>query len=228
MVVVGRRDPLRVYQFGLRFLPEVGGETSGAARGGDHVAGISRVSGLTATVSSAEIWSGGNSLHPHVHPDRCSWAPITLEQGIAKDGSLSAWAEASLHYAATGTAPPSGLGAVKRRIALDVWDPFATTEPRSIDSTVDHAAVPQHPSFTYIVSNAWVSKFEPVPALDAMSSEIAFLTVELTHEGWHRIAVEPSPGGLDDPDALVPDPDDVLGQPGGPDLFPGPPDNMTA
>jgi len=184
LVDANPRNPLRTYTFRLRL--------DGAATA---VAGVRRVSGLSTTVQPHEIWSGGNSLHRHANPDRATWEPITLEQGLALDDSLELWAAGCLEYLRTGRPPESGP--VKRNVVIEVWDPHV---PGSGAAAADSAATtgeapPSGRRRDYEVVNAWISRFQALPALDAMTNEVGLLTVELTHEGWRARPPEPTPGG---------------------------------
>lgn len=153
----GRLDPLRTYRF--RVLLD-----------GEPVAGVQKVSGLTLTVGARETWEGGNALHRYANPDRATWEPVTLHQGMALGDTLERWAQAVVTYLRTGVAPP-GVS-VKRDVVLEVLDP----------SGPEAAEVPAPRSFQ--IRNAWVSRYEAMPALDALGNEVALVSCQLTHEGW--------------------------------------------
>jgi phage tail-like protein len=162
------RNPLRTFTFRLRL--------DGAATA---VAGVRRVSGLTMSAQANEIWEGGNNLHRYANPDRATWEAITLEQGLALDDSLERWAQACVAFLETGT-PPAGVP-VKRNAVLEVWD--AHQPPRAVQPpATPQAAAPRRRD--YEIVNAWISRYQALPALDAMTSEVGLLLVELTHEGW--------------------------------------------
>lgn len=179
-------NPLRTFQFRVKFMtprtPASGSSssTTPTADPAAYVAGVRAVSGLTWSISSYETWSGGNNMHPYVTPNRTSWEPITLEHGIARDNTLELWAEAARAMAET---PSSVVHNARRQLQIDVWD---------------HAVLSGNPQnadkdkflYSYLVHNAWVSKYVALPRLDAMTSEIALASVEITHEGWRR---EPPP-----------------------------------
>jgi phage tail-like protein len=174
-VTATRRDPLRTFQFRLRLIPDdlpqgpngAAGTPAGPGRT-PYIAGVRAVSGLAWSLSVHETWSGGNNYHRYANPDRIAWEPITLEQGIALDSRLEEWADAarSLH----GTGPRSQI---KRTLVIDVWD--GAVHPGDPSGAVVRS---------YTVHNAWVRKFVALPKLDAMSSEVAFHSVEVVHEGW--------------------------------------------
>jgi len=158
-----KRNPLLSYQFRLKFADDTSN---------NYIAGVRSVSGLSWKLSVVERWSGGNNLHPHVNPEKISWDMITLEQGLACDGLLEDWANAARDYHLHNY-PSENKSKVKRLLQIDVWDPRA--EPKSI-SIIE----------SYLVSNAWVSKYDALPKLDAMSSEVAFRKIEVAHEGWAK------------------------------------------
>lgn len=177
----GRRyDPLRTFQFRIGLLP------SGSTSPGGYVGGVQKVSGLVASIEADETWEGGNNVHSYKNPRRITWEPIVLEQGIALDDSLEAWARAVMTYVRTGKAPAD---AVKRNIVIDVWDPVVHTGSTA-DANGD--AIPRVRRFQ--VFNAWVSKYQALPALDAMANQIGLVSIELHHEGWKRL--EDVPGDL--------------------------------
>ncbi len=153
---ISARDPLRNFQFTIS-LDDIPGV----------VCGVQRISGLTATVTPVETWEGGNNLHRYTNPDKVNWEPVTLEQGIALDDTLEIWAQSVQYFVMTGQRKPGGI-AVKRNVTIDFWS------MKSIDT----------PARTYHLYNAWISRYNAMPRLDALASEVALLTVELVHEGF--------------------------------------------
>jgi phage tail-like protein len=164
------RDPLRNYQFQVSL-----DDLTGASL---PVAGVQRVSGLSFSVASFEVWEGGNNLHRYANPDKVTWDPVTLDQGIALDDTLEKWAEAVRYFAMTGTPytdPDTGsVVRVKRDVTIALWDPG--------DRVV--AEFGQRVARSYHLKNAWISKYNAMPKLDALANEVALLTVELVHESW--------------------------------------------
>lgn len=181
------RNPLRTYTFRLRL--------DGDPRA---VAGVRRVSGLSVQVQAHETWAGGNSLHRYANPDRAVWEPITLEQGLALDDTLERWAAACVEYLQTGRPQAEP---VKRNVVIEVWDPHVrggaaagSEAPSAAQAGAEPAGEPARRR-DYEVVNAWISRFQALPALDAMSNEVGLLTVELTHEGWRTREPDPAPAG---------------------------------
>lgn len=149
-------DPLRTYRFRVLL-------------GGRVVAGVQKVSGLTVAIAARETWEGGNALHRYANPDKANWEPVTLHQGLALGTELEDWAMAAVAFLRTGL--PS-RGPVKRDVILEMLGP-------------EHPS-PSPPRLRYKIQNAWISRYEAVPSLDALGNEIALSSVELTHEGWIR------------------------------------------
>jgi phage tail-like protein len=186
------RNPLRNYQFRVGFLdPTIaasasqGSGSGGSVIGGTYVAGVKRVSGLNLSIAAHETWSGGNNLHRYANPNRVTWDPIRLEQGLALSSELEDWAKAALDFLHNGCWPGVPL---KRNVFIDIWDPYVHIPAAS--GGEDHS--PGDCLRRYLVFNAWVSRYQALPQLDSMSNEVALLSVELIHEGW-RVA---EPGEL--------------------------------
>ena len=184
------RDPLRNFRFQLHF--------------GDPqkpIAGVQRASGLSFSVSSYEVWEGGNNLHRHAQPDRVTWDPINLETGLMLDSTLFDWTEQLRRFlggktegwpdsspstsAPTEKPDPSRTirqPPLKRTVYLSLWDPLLADEfaPELAEST---------DILQFEILNAWPSKLVAVPKLDGLGSEVAFQTLELVHEGWRLTKV---------------------------------------
>lgn len=188
------RNPLRNYQFRVAVLSL--GQT--AAPDTPYVAGVRTVSGLRAQIAPTETWEGGNNLHRYANPSRVTWEPITLEQGLALDSSLEDWARQVLDFAARGKIYPGT--AVKRTVIIDVWDENVHPEgppalaPPPAPSPNERSPISSNPKVEikaqgerykrFHVFNAWISKYNALPKLDSMTSEVALFSVELMHEGW--------------------------------------------
>jgi phage tail-like protein len=175
------RDPLRNFQFQV-FQDGLDGLAT-------PVGGVQRVSGLSHAVTAYEVWEGGNNLHRYANPDKVTWDPISLEQGLALDDTLELWASAVRHFAMTGQllTPPGATSPLrlKRNVVIEARDPVFSTAPARMASAQETPL-----GRRYRIYNAWISKYNALPRLDATAAEVALLTVELTHEGW---ALEPFP-----------------------------------
>jgi phage tail-like protein len=171
VVTATPRNPLRGYKFRVTFDGAPG-----------YVAGVRTVSGLNMHVMPFEVWEGGNNLHRYVNPNKINWDPIVLEQGLALDDSLEKWAKSVVDFTWMGKKPPQPL---KRQFYIDVWDEFTHG-----DDPFNPA--PQARARSYMVHNAWISKYRALPKLDSMASEVALLSVELLHEGWTDVMMIPN------------------------------------
>lgn len=190
-MMISPRNPLRTYQFRVRV------QSFSQGRAGDgYIAGVRSVSGLRTQIAPYEVWEGGNNLHRYANPNKLTWEPITLEQGIALDDTLESWSQVVLNFVATGVV--DATRPVKREVVIDVWDENAYPQGPPTQSTSAGLPSPQPtklapferstPLFrSYRIFNAWISKYQALPKLDSMTSEVAILSVELMHEGWTRV-----------------------------------------
>jgi phage tail-like protein len=195
-------DPLRVYQFRIALLRPPP-PNSGTAQD-VYVAGVQKVSGLNMSVNVSEVWEGGNSLHRYANPDRATWDPITLEQGLALNDTLERWARSVHDFLQTGAAPSHP---VKRNVAIDVWEPslHREGEPSAGQTAETQTGQQVDPNIMgggrdrirrFLIYNAWISRYQALPALDAMSNEVALLSVELVHDGWRMARTDEMPPGM--------------------------------
>lgn len=196
VVAVARvRNPLRTYQFRVAVIAP-GASTATTT---NYVAGVKSVSGLRTQVTAWETWEGGNNLHRYANPNKVTWEPVTLEQGLAIDTTFESWAQAVLDFAA-GNQPKE---AVKRAVLIDVWDEYPnpdapTTSAPPLSAAGGAAAsndtdsrVDTGPRYRrYHLKNAWISKYQAIPKLDSLTSEVALLSVELVHEGWVKEEIQ--------------------------------------
>ena len=74
-------DPYRTYKFRVRF-----GDTT--------VAGITKVSALTRTVTPNELNEAGDLLSPRNNPGGVRYEDVTLEKGLSMNNSFEEWANA--------------------------------------------------------------------------------------------------------------------------------------
>lgn len=163
------RDPLKTYQFRLKMADQTG----------QYIAGVKTLSGLSVAVGAYEIHEGGNNLHRYAQPDKVTWDPLTLEQGLALDDTLELWARAVVDFARTGLP----VSPVKRNVIIEVWDPWLyTASPTTPVQPTEDAHRPRVRA--YEVFNAWISKYQALPRMDATASEVALIAVEIIHEGW--------------------------------------------
>lgn len=170
------RNPLRNFQFHVGILHVDPGAAVDTGQL-EWVAGVHRVSGLAATVGVTETWSGGNNWHRYASPERVTWDPVTIEQGVALGFELEEWADEVRTFAATGVA---GTTRVKRCVVIDMWDPFPVTP--GADDQIGPARAQR-----FLLRNAWISRYQALPRLDALGSEVGLVSAEIVYEGWRRV-----------------------------------------
>ncbi|MES2639553.1 MAG: phage tail protein [Myxococcota bacterium] len=171
-----QHDPLRTFQF--RVSVPLDQTTAGVQTGTRVVAGVQRVSGLTQIATASETWSGGNNLHRYANPERITWDPVVIESGLALDDTFAVWAAAVREFLETGKRPSVPI---KRTVFIDVWD--GVPQDRGATGPTDPPR-----SVRYVLANAWLSRFQALPRLDALTSEVALQSAEFVHEGWSRLA----------------------------------------
>jgi phage tail-like protein len=194
--VIQARNPLRSYQFRVAVI------SHGASTATKYVAGVKTVSGLRVTIGAFETWEGGNNLHRYANPNKVTWEPVTLEQGLALDNTFERWADAVLAYARNGEVVANEP--VKREVLIDIWDenlypsgpptlaPPPSPSPNArfpLSNTAASRLLDRETELgprvrRYRLKNAWINKYQPVTKLDSMTSEVVLLSVELAHEGW--------------------------------------------
>ena len=128
------------------------------------------VSGLSVSIRPFEVYEGGNNLYRYAQPDKVTWDPVTLEQGLAIGTKLREWAEDVVGFALSGKVT---RGAIKRLVHIAVFDEANNERLR------------------YQLVNAWISKYQAVPKLDALSGEAGIVSLELTHEGYRVVQLTP-------------------------------------
>lgn len=151
-------DPYRTFKFRVRF-------------GNDTVAGVSKVSALTRTVTSNELKQGGDLLGPLQNPGAVQYDEVTLERGLSLDETFEQWANAVVAL----QSDPGSVKGFKRTVFIDVF--ALNGNPRNTQS---------QPVATYKLNRAWVSKYVALPDLDAGSGGVGIQSITLRHEGWER------------------------------------------
>ena len=135
------------------------------------VAGMTKVSALGRNVAANEIKEGGDLLGPRQNPAAVTYDDVTLEWGLTLDRTLEDWANA-----VTQLQVDPGVRGFKRTVYIDVYD--LDGDPNNSSSS---------PVVSYRLHRCWISKYTPLPQLDAGSSAVGIQTVTLKHEGWERI-----------------------------------------
>lgn len=153
------QDPYRTFKFRVRFDQNT-------------VAGVSKVSALSRTVTPNEVKEGGNLLSPLQNPGAVRYDDVVLERGLTVDTVFEDWANAVLKL---HNDPSSGKG-FRRTVYIDVFDLKGNPSDRETQ-----------PVASYKLNRAWVSKYTALPELDAASGGVGIQSITLRHEGWERL-----------------------------------------
>jgi len=152
-------DPYRTFKFRVRF-----GDTT--------VAGITKVSALTRTVTPNELKEGGDLLSPRNNPGGVRYEDVTLEKGLSFDNAFEEWANAVVSL----QSDPGSTTGFKRTVYIDVFDLKGNPWDRK-----------SQPIASYKLNRAWITKYTALPELDASSGGFGIQSVTLRHEGWERV-----------------------------------------
>jgi phage tail-like protein len=152
-------DPYRTYKFRVRF-----GDTT--------VAGITKVSALTRTVTPNELKEAGDLLSPRNNPGGVRYEDVTLEKGLSMNNSFEEWANAVVQL----QSDPGSVSGFKRTIFIDVFDLKGNPTDRQ-----------SQPIASYKLNRCWITKYPALPELDASSGGVGIQSVTLRHEGWERV-----------------------------------------
>lgn len=151
-------DPYRTYKFRVRF-------------GNATVAGITKVSALTRTVTPNELKQAGDLLSPRNNPGAVRYEEVVLEKGLSMDNAFEEWANAVVQLQVD-----SSTKGFKRTVYIDVYDLKGNVNDRN--ST---------PIASYKLNRCWITKYTALPELDASSGGFGIQSVTLRHEGWERV-----------------------------------------
>ncbi|HEX7048847.1 MAG TPA: phage tail protein [Longimicrobiales bacterium] len=146
-------DPYRKFKFRIKI-------------DGKVVAGMTKCSALTISVESQDFRAGDHDGFKQKLPGQVSFEPITLEQGVTDDKTFENWATIMSNYVGN-----KGADAQKKP---DEFRKDIDIEIYNLNNTRVKA---------YRAYNCWVSKYTPVPDLDANSSDVMIQTLELQVEG---------------------------------------------
>ena len=132
---------------------------------GKVIAGVSRVSGLNRITEVVDYREGGESSNLSNAPGATLFEPITLERGVTHDPEFERWA--NLVFSIQGDAAVS-LKNYRKDIIIQLLN---------LQGTVVMA---------FHVYRCWVSEYQPISDLDAMSNSLAMERLVLQHDGWER------------------------------------------
>lgn len=154
-----QHDPYRVFKFRVRFAEAT-------------VAGVTRVSALSRSVTPNELREGGDLLGAYQNPGTVSYEEVTLERGLSLDQTFEGWANAVTQLQADPT-----VKSFKRTVYIDVYDLNGNPTERN-----------SRPVLSYKLHRCWVARYTALPELDASSGGFGIQSLTLRHEGWERVS----------------------------------------
>ncbi|WP_298460946.1 phage tail protein [uncultured Cellulomonas sp.] len=156
-----RRDPFRNFNFRI-------------VMGGVEVAACRKMSALDATVNVVKFRAGNSpSSVDESMPGRTEYPPVTFESGVTNDPTFEEWAYQLIDHAHQS----------ERQTRLTEPEFRRDIEVRVLD--VDGTEVRAYKLF-----HCFVSKYTHISDLAADGNDVLIETLEVTHEGYTRIAVE--------------------------------------
>lgn len=156
-------DPYRTYKFRVKW-------------DGKYVAGVSKVSGLERTVEVITHRSGGDPGTPRPMPGQSSYAPITLERGVTRDGAFEQWANKVWDDHNSTVDDQEGPTRNKDVSLMDFRK----------DLTLELYNEAGQKVLAYNVYRCWPSEFTALPDLDSSSNVVAIQSLVIENEGWER------------------------------------------
>ncbi|MFD2180475.1 phage tail protein [Veronia pacifica] len=155
---------------GQRVVPYPGYKFIIKEAGGEVLAAVQKVSGLSRTVEVIEYRAGGDPSHTRKSPGQAKFEAITLERGVTENLQFEQWANKSWRIG-TDLGGEVSLADFRKNLILEVLNEAGQKV------------------LSYSIYNCWVSEYKAIPALDASSSAFMIQTIKLENEGWERMAV---------------------------------------
>ena len=157
-------DPLLNFKFIISW---------GVSGGGDvaRVAGVSKIGALSRSIEAAEYREGADPFVGRKIPGQVKYDDISLERGIILDVAFEQWANKVWFYEQSGALDQNqvSLADFRKDLLIEVCNQSGQT------------------MLKYWVFNAWPTKYQAAPELDASAGNtVALETLELAHEGWTR------------------------------------------
>lgn len=149
-----RLDPYKNFKFRIKW-------------DGQHVYGVSKLTGLKRTTDVVEHREGGDPSTTHKSPGLTKYEPITLERGLTQDNAFKDWADKVWHYGA-GMGSEVALADFRKDIYLECYNEAGQLV------------------IAYKVYRCWVSEYEALPDLDANTGGIAIERIKIEYEGFER------------------------------------------
>jgi phage tail-like protein len=135
---------------------------------GKVVAGFNKTSDLTRTTQPVKFRGGNDATIESRTPGQTEYTPLTLERGVTQDVVFSQWCNKVWDYTTMSSKNPTSLSDFRKDLVLEVYNEAGKVV------------------LSYTLYNAWPSKFEAMPELDARSDFVAIASLVLQNEGWQK------------------------------------------
>lgn len=130
-------------------------------------AAFSEITGVEGSVDIIEFRQGNSeSLSPVKIPGLVKYGNVTMKFGYTHGNAFKKWVDSCIS--------PTRQGMARADVTIELIDITTEPSPTTLQTSVKSAN-------TWILKNAWVTKYT-APDLNAMQSEIAIESVEITYE----------------------------------------------
>ena len=154
-------DPLLNFKFLVSWGPSDGGDLK-------VVAGVSKIGPLSRSTEQVEYREGGAPTGTRKIPGQTKYDEITLDRGIILDTAFEQWANKLWYYQNTDKLGNEvSLKDFRKTVKIDMCNQAGQI------------------MLSYYVFNAWPSKYQSMPELNAQDgATVALETMTLQNEGW--------------------------------------------
>lgn len=134
---------------------------------GAYVAGVSEVSPLRRYTDVITYRAGGDPSQEHKIPGLTRYDAIELRRGVTADPAFEAWANQVWQLDAN-LGNEVSLADYRKDIVIDVYNLAGQL------------------TLAYKVYRCWVSQYEALAELDALTGAISVQMIRIENEGWER------------------------------------------
>jgi phage tail-like protein len=139
---------------------------------GDEVAACRKMSMLEVSVNTVKFRAGNNrTTVEEMLPGRVEYKPVVFESGLTNDDTFELWARQLMDHDAQVDARVAEPN-FRREVEIRVLD-------------IDNITVVRK----YVLHRAWPSKYTAMSDLVGDGNDTIIETLELTHQGFERLAV---------------------------------------
>jgi len=133
---------------------------------GKHVAGLSKVSGLSRSTEVNNFREGSDPGVTHKVPMQTEYSPITLERGVSYDASFAQWCNKVWDCSNSSEKDKTSLTDFRKDITIELYNEAGQMV------------------LAYKVYKAWPSEFKAIPDLDSGGDTLVIQSLVLQNEGW--------------------------------------------